>query len=43
MNVLISSKPVYMEKATFEQQNGAIQKLDEENPVSDEELPEELI
>ena len=43
MNVLISSKPVYMEKATFEQQNGAIQKQDEENPVSDEELPEELI
>lgn len=39
MNVLISSKPIYMEKATFEQQNGAIQQKDNENPIGD--IPDE--
>jgi len=43
MNVLISSKPIFMDKATYEQQVGEINKKDAENPVSDDPLPEEAV
>lgn len=43
MNVLISSKPIQMDKATYEKQKGEINKKDAENPISDEPIPEEAI
>ena len=42
MDVLISSKPIQMEKSEFEKQMGEIKKQDDANPISDEEIPEEV-
>ena len=42
MAALISTNPIYMDKATYEKQAGEIQKQDDENPIKDDDIPEEV-
>lgn len=42
MSALISSNPIYMDKATYEKQMGEIKKQDAENPITDDDIPEEV-
>lgn len=42
MSALISSNPIYMDKATYEKQIGEIKKQDKENPIKDDDIPEEV-
>lgn len=42
MAALISTKPITMEKTEFEKQMGEIKKIDDENPISEDDLPEEV-
>lgn len=42
MNVLISSKPIQMEKSVYEKQMGEIKKQDAAHPISNDDIPEEV-
>lgn len=42
MSALISSNPIYMDKATYEKQIGEIKKQDAENPIKNDDIPEEV-